>query len=339
MKKKKIGIAGCTGHVVKFGKLVNSFEESETVAVWDYDVERGKQVACELGVPFVNSYDELLVNYGLDGVLIISDNSYKAELCIKAADHGISIFVEKPMCVNLEEAYAIRDAVKRNNVKFFMTDPFVRRGIMKAKELISDGKLGTITEATIRISQERPHFEQQFSPETSQGGIMADVGGHAIHIAHYLFGKPEKISSVLTYNTPYARKNRLETNARVVMLYPDDLLVTMECSFVSRGLETMTIVHGTTASAYITPDSSNKPGEEQVVIITDRTNRETLTDLPQPATGHIRYFIEMLVKDIPNDMIGIDPSSNSGVSIDNAVEFVEIINAIYKSANNGLTEL
>ena len=39
---------------------------------------------------------------------------------------------------------------------------------------------------------------------------MADVGGHAIHMAHYLFGKPEKLSSVLAYNNEYARSNNVE---------------------------------------------------------------------------------------------------------------------------------
>ena len=77
---------------------------------------------------------------------------------------------------------------------------------------------------------------------------MADVGGHAIHMAHYLFGKPEKLSSVLAYNNEYARSNNVETNARTTMVYPDDLLVSLECSFVSRGYEGMCIVRGTEGS-------------------------------------------------------------------------------------------
>lgn len=39
--KKRLGICGCTGHVVKFGEMVNSFAESEIAVVWDYREERG----------------------------------------------------------------------------------------------------------------------------------------------------------------------------------------------------------------------------------------------------------------------------------------------------------
>ncbi|MBQ1304644.1 MAG: Gfo/Idh/MocA family oxidoreductase [Erysipelotrichaceae bacterium] len=156
--KKRLGICGCTGHVVKFGEMVNSFAESEIAVVWDYREERGRKVAETLNVPFEPDYEKVLDEYGLDGVLVITENSHKAELCIRAAEHGLSIFVEKPMCVSLKEAYAVRDAVNRNGVKFFMTDPFVRRGLIKIKEMMKNGELGTVTEAIFRICQNRPRY-------------------------------------------------------------------------------------------------------------------------------------------------------------------------------------
>ena len=335
MNKKRIGICGCTGHVTKFGNMVNSFDESETVVVWDYQQERGKAVAEELNIPFESDYTAFLENYGLDGIIVTAENSHKAQLCIQAADHGISLFVEKPLCVNLQEAYAVKEAVYRNNVKFYMTDPFVRKGVIKIRDILAEGTLGEVKEATIRLGQTRPRFEEQFSEDTSQGGIMADVGGHALHIAHYLFGKPEKVSAILSYNTPYAKQHHVETNARVTMIYPDDLLVSLECSFVSRGLDHQTIIHGSKATVSVVYDATQSEGAEHLEIYTDDINKEIITDLPQPPKRHIRYFVEMLAYDYPNDIIGRDPFSNSGVSIDHAVEYVEIINAVYESAETG----
>lgn len=337
--KKRLGICGCTGHVVKFGEMVNSFAESEIAVVWDYREERGRKVAETLNVPFEPDYEKVLDEYGLDGVLVITENSHKAELCIRAAEHGLSIFVEKPMCVSLKEAYAVRDAVNRNGVKFFMTDPFVRRGLIRIKEMMKNGELGTVTEAIFRICQNRPRFKEQFSQDTSQGGIMADVGGHAIHMAHYLFGKPEKLSSVLAYNNEYARSNNVETNARVTMVYPDDLLVSLECSFVSRGYEGMCIVRGTEGSAVVVSGGIGHEREEIVELYRSQNEKEVITDLPDNPKSHIRYFVEMLVNDLPNDIVGVDPYSNSGVSLDHAVEYVEIIDAIYRAGNRGLVEL
>ena len=336
--KKKLGICGCTGHVVKFGELVNSFDESEITVVWDHDENRGRAVAESLDVVFEPDYHNVISSYDLDGVLIISENCYKAELMIKAAEHGLSVFVEKPMCVSTEEAYAVQKAISENGVKFYMTDPFVRKGLIKIREMIRNGELGKVTEALFRVGQVRPRFEQQFTKEKTQGGIMADIGGHAIHMAHYLFGKPEKLSAVLAYNSEYARKNQLETNARITMVYPDDLLVSLECSFASKGYERMAIVRGTEGTAIIVNDS-NQEGNEHVEIYKSSDEKLVITDLPDNPKKHIRYFVEMLVNDIPNDAIGVDPFSNSGVSLDQAVEYVEIIEAIYCSAGKGLVEV
>ena len=168
---------------------------------------------------------------------------------------------------------------------------------------------------------------------------MADVGGHAIHMAHYLFGKPEKLSSVLAYNNEYARSNNVETNARVTMVYPGDLLVSLECSFVSRGYEGMCIVRGTEGSAVVVSGGIGHEREEIVELYRSQNEKEAITDLPDNPKSHIRYFVEMLVNDLPNDIVGVDPYSNSGVSLEHAVEYVEIIDAIYRSAGKGLLEL
>ena len=45
----------------------------------------------------------------------------------------------------------------------------------------------------------------------------------------------------------------------------------------------------------------------------------------------------MMARDLPNDIMGVDDLSNSGVSIDNAAEFVDILDAIYRSAREGRT--
>ncbi|MBQ1826387.1 MAG: hypothetical protein II126_00320, partial [Erysipelotrichaceae bacterium] len=156
--------------------------------------------------------------------------------------------------------------------------------------------------------------------------------------AHYLFGKPEKLSAVLTYNTPYAKENGVETNARVTMLYPDDLLVSLECSFVSKGYEKMTIVRGTEGTLVVANDPGGE-GFEHVELYRSNDEKQIINDLGDNPKRHIRYFVEMVVNDLPNDIIGVDPYSNSGVSIDHAVEYVEIINAVYRSANKGLVEV
>ncbi|MCD8023372.1 MAG: Gfo/Idh/MocA family oxidoreductase [Lachnospiraceae bacterium] len=337
MKKLRIALCGCRGHVEKFGNLINGYEESETVAVWDNVPGRGEAVAERLNCAFESDYEKLLTSYQLDGVVIVAENSLHKDMVIRAAGHGVHVFVEKPLCVNAEDAKEIQQVIHESGVHFYMTDPFVRNGAVGLKKLIEDGVLGEINGGTFHLGTggglKRP---LDYDKEKHLGGIMADVGGHMIHQAHYLFGKPEKISATLGYYTEEARKNEFEESALVTMQYPHGRLVSLECSWFASCEVAYQMVYGTKGYARIVRDPE---ALEREILTYNLGNDEEVElrgdSLPTPPTRHVRYWVEMMVKNTPNEMVGVDPLSNSGVSIDNAVEFVEIIDAIYRSAKNG----
>ncbi len=336
MKDIRIGILGCRVKPDKFARLINGYDESEVVVVWDDRYEDVcDSLASEMGIPRERDLDRVFTDYDLSGVVIVSDNDMKKDLIIRAANAGLGIFVEKPLGVSTADAYEIKDAVEKNNVKFFMSDPFVRRGLIRVKELINEGVLGDLTGARFRIgTPDAIHGnDRKYDKDRARGGIMADIGGHMIHQAHYIFGKPESLSASLGYYTEKARENDVEETAVVVMRYPNNVMVTLDCSWMSGTDNNVIEICGTKGVAIIEP-YGRTPGDEKVTLKLGRDDVQELypDDLPPRPTQHVRYFIEMLANDLPNDIVGTDPLSNSGVSIDNAVEFVEIIEAIYKSA-------
>lgn len=341
MNKLKIALCGCRGHVEKFGTMINSYEESEVVAVWDNVPGRGEKVAENLACAFEPDYDKLLSEYDLDGVAIIAENSLHRDMIVKAAKAGKSIFVEKPLCVSVSEAHEIQKVIHETGVKFYMTDPFVRSGTLKVKELIDSCTLGDITGATFRLGGGAAlSGHMRFSRQRDQGGIMADVGGHMIHKAHFLFGKPCQITAELSSYTEQCKNENIEDNALIIMRYPDGKLVSLECSSVCGGNSSFEMVYGTKGCTSVT-SIGREEGEECVTLQQGREEPQRFSGsaIPQNPKRHVRYWVEMMAYDIPNDMVGVDPLSNSGVSIDNAVEFVEIIDAIYRSAGHGPVSL
>ena len=340
MKEKRIGICGTTGHMEKFASLVNDSEKAKVVVLWDEEEEKAKQVAHSIGCDVTNDPVKLMSAYELDGVLILCENYQKAMLMKMAAENRISIFVEKPMCIDPEEAYEVQRLIKKNDVRFFMSDPFVREGFLFAKQLIEKGELGKITEAYFRLNHFR--FDKEdlgpyYDKKKRQGGIMSDVGGHAIHMAHYLFGKPRSLSSVLTYNSFLAKENDMEDSAIVTMAYEDDLRVTMSASYVTRAIQYEALIYCDKGSIRIMP--GGKPGTEKVFLYKNEHETEVYDSFQCKPKQHVLYFLDMLTKDISNDEVGIDPLSNSGVGIDAAVEYVQIIDAVYKAAGKSLTEV
>ena len=344
MPKLRIGITGSVGHAEKFVNLINSYPESEVVVYCAQDSE-SVEIANRLGLAYEPDYQAMLESYALDGVVITVPNAYKRDMVIAAAKAGVSIFLEKPLATRTADALAMQAAVRDAGVKFYMSDPFIRPGILKLKKLISQGELGTVIGANVRYANARALKEAQlphiYVRELSGGGIMADVGGHALHIIHYLFGRPAALCSSLRSYTGGAKKDRIEENASAILRYADGMTVTLEASWISGGVSSNhTIVYGTEGWAEVI-DLPGAEGNQQLTL--HRKDGTTViydgTVLPPMPTRHVRYFVEMLLKDLPNDIIGTVDESNCGVSIDNAVQLARIIEACYEAAEDRFVTL
>ena len=115
-KKVKVGIIG-TGWIAEAHvKAYQKCPDVEIVAL--ADLVPGKAEAfCETynvgeNVKFYPSHKELVDAGECDAVSVCTYNATHAECTIYALEHGMSVLLEKPMCVTLEEAVAICKAEK-----------------------------------------------------------------------------------------------------------------------------------------------------------------------------------------------------------------------------------
>lgn len=342
MKKLKLGIAGINSKIEKFSKMINDSDVAEVSVIWDSNIDVLEHYSQLLNVNYESDFDKFVSDYSLDGVLILTANYLKRELICKAASCKINIFVEKPLAVKKEDAFKIRQAIINNNVTFFMSDPFVRKGLIKIKQLVNINELGTVTGGLFRVTHSKgtvpARDKKYYNFDVYQGGMMADMGTHGIHMAYYLFGKPDKLSAILTYNSDLAKSSRCDENALINFLYADDKVVTLQCDLCSVNKSRYIEVYGTQANAYVLIDNNN---EEVVTVEYRNGNRKEFRndELPPSPKQHIEYFLEMLVNKYPNDIIGIDDASNSGVSINDAVVFTQIVDTIYTHQNEGLVTI
>lgn len=344
MKKLRIGITGSVGHAEKFVNLINSYEESQVVVYCAQDDE-SKEIAERLGLQYESDYQAMLQNYDLDGVVITVPNNWKRNMVIAAAKAGVSVFLEKPMSASSADAVAMQQAVHESGIKFYMSDPFVRPGILMLKRMITSRELGKVVSANVRLANDRafkeaplPHI---YVKELSGGGIMADVGTHALHIIHYLFGHPKALCSSIRAYTEDAERSGIEENATAILRYADGMTVTLEASWVSGGgSSNHAVVYGTEAWAEVI-DLPGKEGSQQLTL--HKADGTVVVygpaELPPMPTRHVRYFVEMLVKDLPNDIIGTVEESNCGVGLDNAVQLTRIIEAIYTAPDDRFVTL
>lgn len=92
------------------------------------------------------SYLDLLDSDDIDAVIIATPDHWHATMAIEAAQRGKHIYLEKCMTRTVDEAKALRDAVKESEVVFQLGHQGRQRDLnLKARELIANGTLGKLS--------------------------------------------------------------------------------------------------------------------------------------------------------------------------------------------------
>ncbi|MFO7444858.1 MAG: Gfo/Idh/MocA family oxidoreductase [Ignavibacteriaceae bacterium] len=102
MEKLKIGIIG-TGHLGKLHtKIFKQIENVELVGVYDSALEQSQAAAIEYSVKYYLELEDLLND--VDAVSIAATTTAHYELGKTCLEHGIPVFVEKPITATISEA-------------------------------------------------------------------------------------------------------------------------------------------------------------------------------------------------------------------------------------------
>jgi predicted dehydrogenase len=171
-------------HAYSYSRAVKELPNSELVAVYDDDPERGRRAAEQYNAVYYEDYEELLRRADIDAVIIDSENVKHRALAVASAEAGKHILCEKPIATTLEDADAIVRAVEKAKVKFQTC--FVMRynpPALRVKEIIDSGEIGEITAitGTNHIKWFGIDVMKWFvNPELSGGGAVMD---HTVHLA------------------------------------------------------------------------------------------------------------------------------------------------------------
>jgi predicted dehydrogenase len=143
----KFGIIGC-GAIARRGHLsgLKRVDEAEVIAVADIDLKIAKQVAKEFKIPhYYKDYQLMLSREDIDTVVITAPTPMHARIAIDSAKAGKNIVVEKPLASSLAEAFEVKEAIMRNNVKLSIIQNFRYCPCLKiSKFRLSQGYFGKI---------------------------------------------------------------------------------------------------------------------------------------------------------------------------------------------------
>ena len=146
----RVGVIGCglIAQVMHLNYLRELSDRFEIAAVCDLSEEVRAACAREYGVPEQHESWQELITRPLDGVLVLTSGSH-APIAIAAAEAGLHVLVEKPMCFSVAEGRAMIDAAEKAG-KVLMVgynkryDPAYSRLIAESRKL-ADLRLLRIT--------------------------------------------------------------------------------------------------------------------------------------------------------------------------------------------------
>ena len=141
-----IGTGGMgTGHL---NRLVERQEEDniKVLAVCDVYQSRLTKAIDICGGDGYMDYRKILDREDIDAVLIATPDHWHAKICIEAMESGKHVYVEKPMTHTIEQAIAVREAVRRTGMVFQAgPNQTSEEQIWQAHKAIKEGRVGKVT--------------------------------------------------------------------------------------------------------------------------------------------------------------------------------------------------
>lgn len=222
-----IGVIGCGvigkgGHIRRY--LNNS--NAKVVAVCDIIEERAKEAAELAGADaWYLDYNDLLARDDIQGVSICTPHPVHAAPSIAAAKAGKHVLCEKPMCINLEQADAMVEAVRSNGIKFLMGyQTYFTPSMQAAKQIIDEGLLGKLHEIS-KVGgghQDGNQDADWFYSEWAGGGVTLDWTTYTLYMFRHLIGKVKSVYASSAINQAY--KHSVDNPGSMVKMEVEDTI-------------------------------------------------------------------------------------------------------------------
>jgi predicted dehydrogenase len=306
-------------HASGYAKQLKEDERVKIAAVWDEDPERGAAWAQELGAAFVADYGAFLAS-GVDAVVCDSPTTMHADLLTRAARAGKHVFTEKLLAPTTKEAERIAAAVRKAGVTFTISLPCKGdRTVLYVKQLIDEGKLGTVTGARFRRSHNGVNWlpKYWFDLGQSGGGALMDLGAHPVYVLGGLFGAPKRVTALMTelYGTGG------DENTVAVAEFEGGVLATMETAFVTQGVPDLLEVYGTGGAVYVRGGAVQQNLGDGLETVPPEA-------LPEGKPGSLSQFIQACLD---------GAAEPEGLGLEDGLLMTRITEAAYASDKSGKT--
>ena len=228
--------------------------DAEIRAVMSPTAANVQAFAAKFNIP--NAYTDLgqmLARPDIDMVVIGAPNHLHCEITLQAAAAGKHIVVEKPFCMNLQEADQMIEACRKAGVKLMYAEELCfTPKYVRLKALLDEGALGRPVLFKQSEKHDGPHADHFWDVERSGGGVTMDMGCHAFQFFRWL-NKNNPVRTVYAQmNTSvHTDKTIGDDNAIIILEFDNGVVAMAEESWTKLGgMDDTAEIYGSDGVAY-----------------------------------------------------------------------------------------
>jgi predicted dehydrogenase len=220
------------------------------VSCFSRSQEKREAFAKKYGCRAARSYEEILGDRSIEGIINTTPNSVHRETTIAAARAGKHTFLDKPIANTIDDARALTEACR--NAKVVLALGYQRRRESQFRWIKQRiGEFGKLVNAEANISRDRlgkiDLSSWRYTAEGMPGGVMLQIGIHYTDVLEYLIGPIKAVSGrfvrlVLPGDNPDV--------ASLVLEHENGALSTLNASYASASEYYLMNIYGKEASAY-----------------------------------------------------------------------------------------
>jgi myo-inositol 2-dehydrogenase/D-chiro-inositol 1-dehydrogenase len=338
MEKTKVAILGCGFiahiHMESYERFV---PDAEVVAVYGRNEEKAKAFAQQFGIKeHYTDLDELLSKSDCEVVDICIPNYAHYEACIKSAKSGRHVIIEKPLALTLEQADEMIDTCKKLGKKLMYAEELCfAPKYERVKALVERGAVGDLYMIKQAEKHSGPHSRWFYEKDLAGGGVMMDMGCHALAWFRWILGGNPKIKSVYASMSTVLHDTECDDNTVTLVEFENGVLGIAEDSWAKHGgMDDRIEVYGTKGVSYADLFRGNSAltysleGYDYAMEKAGSSQGWSFTvyeeAFNQGYPQELAHFIECIRKDLQPKVTGEDGRA-----------VLEMIYAAYESARTG----
>jgi glucose-fructose oxidoreductase len=334
----RVAIVGLEhGHVSGFLKQFPNQRETELVGIVDDDQALCHRYAQEFHLDsslFYTQLDAMIAARHPQALLVYTSIGKHRQVIEAAAQHGLSVMVEKPLTMSLEDALAIRRAAREHHIQVLVNYETTWYASNKAAyDEAAKGSLGDLRRIVVHDGHEGPKeigVQPEFlkwleDPEQNGDGALYDFGCYGADLVTWLMHgeSPLSVTAVTQTDKPEIYP-RVADESTIILRYPKAQAVLMgswNWPFSRKDME----VYGATGYAITV-------GPDKLRLRTKGEHQETESVSPPltpPNDGSLHYLAAVLKGTLKPD--------GDLTSLETNVVVMQILDAALRSSREGKT--